>query len=56
MTDKLDSESRVRSKFVSHVVPGDDSEANPPLESSNTGAAAPSDAGAASPPQEVRHE
>lgn len=49
MTDKFDSELRVRSKFALHVVPGNDSEA-----SSNTGAAAPSDAGAASPHPEVR--
>lgn len=53
MTDKFDSELRVRSKFVSHVVPGNDSEANSPLENSNTGAATPSDAGAASPHEEV---
>jgi hypothetical protein len=56
MTVKLDSELRVRSKFVSHVVSGDDSEANSFLESSTTGAADPSDVGAASPPGEVRHE
>ncbi len=49
MTGKSDSELRVRSKFVSHVVSGDDSEANSFPESSNTGAADPSDAGAALP-------
>lgn len=54
MTDKFDSELRVRSKFASHIVPGNESEANSPLESSNTGAAPPSDAGAASPHPEVR--